>query len=190
MTPATTDNEPNQSDTFTNMSPGSLYILLYRDHDPHVRFHWGLYHYLNKIAGGWKFDIIRPTGRWQTSIPYTSAPSPSNFDDTYADGPLACAIRLCHIDSTYVPAHRQVHELITAEDSQLNELNATLDGQLSCRVYVQRACERLRLQGYIDYFQWEDVQREVLGIGDQSRGNAGKRPVLVVHSNVAIPSSL
>lgn len=183
MPAATTEgHEPAPGETFAHMKPNSLYILLYRDHSEQTRFHWGLYHFCNYAQGGWKFDIIRPGGQWRTSIPYTPTPSAKDINDTYEDGPLACTIRIGEIS---LQSREQIHGLITAEDRRLNELNAELEGTLSCRVYVSRACERLRSNGYVGYSEWQDLERDVLELGERCRGRAGKQPVVIVDSNVA-----
>ena len=182
--PITASNgESTQNGTFANMKPDALYILLYRDHDEDIRFHWGLYHFLNPTEGGWKFDIIRPDGHWTPSVPYKTTASTNTIDDTYGDGPLACAVRIAYIDRS---AWQQVHSLITREDGELGELNGKLDGKLNCRVFVQRACLRLPLPSFVDPSSWEDLQLEVLELGERCRDDAGKRPVVVVDSRMAI----
>lgn len=188
MSAARTENhEPAPGDTFANMKPNSLYILLYGDHNERTRFHWGLYDFCNHMEGGWKFDIIGPNFQWRTSIPYTPSPNAQNIDDTYEDGPLACTIRVGDINHE---SREQIHGLITAEDDRLRRLNADMKGTLNCRVYVWRACERLRSDGYVGYSKWEDLEREVFELGERCRERAGKQPVVVVDSNVATkPSS-
>lgn len=176
---ASAGDASNTDSTFDNMKTDSLYILLYKDNDDHVRFHWGLYHFLNPQLGGWKFDILRPTGSWRPGIPYTATPSPALIDDTYADGPLTVAVRIAYIDAS---GHDSIHELITREDDQLNELNSSVEGGLNCRVYVKRACSRVPLPGFVGPGSWDELQDEVLDLGERFRDSAGRQPVVVVDS--------
>lgn len=110
-------------------------------------------------------------------MPYSPLPSRDGIDDTYGDGPLACAIYLGHVAPD---SHGVFHDLITQEDAEPNELNEKLEGKLSCRVYVRRACERLRAQGVVKFTDWEDAEGEVLRVGEWCRDLAGKEPVLIV----------
>lgn len=174
------DNTINVGGTFANMKPDGLYILLYKDNDDDVRFHWALYHFVNQQQGGWKFDILRPTGTWQPSIPYANTPSPAGIDDAYADGPLTCAVRLAFIDLT--SATSSIHELITREDYRLSELNRSLEGGLNCKKYVKRACLRIPLPGFRGPESWDELEDEVLDLGERFRDRAGQQPVVVVDS--------
>lgn len=183
MSDSGADAEPSR-ETFANMKPNGLYILLYKDLDEDVRFHWALYHFLSREQGGWKFDIIRPQGVWHPSDGYNTTPDTKAIDDAYADGPLTCALRIAYIDGS---ARDNVHEFITREDDKLEELNSSL-GVLNCRVYVQRACSRLPLPCFVGPDSWNDLQREVLDLGELWRDDAGTRPVVVVDSRMATSS--
>lgn len=183
MSTSGADAEPSRA-TFANMKPNGLYVLLYKDASDDVRFHWALYHFLNQEQGDWKFDIIRPQGRWHPSDAYNAAPDMKAIDDAYADGPLTCALRIAYIDDS---ARNSVHDLITREDNKLEELNSSLN-VLNCRVYVQRACSRLPLSRVVGPDSWDDLQQEVLDLGELWRDDAGTRPVVVVDSRMATSS--
>ena len=156
------------------LDPGSLYILLYWQRDPAVRFHWGLWHHASSSTGGWKFDIIRPGGVWAPSVSHDGPPRADVIDPDPTE-PLACAVRIATLGTGNVEAH----DLIRAEDDRLNELDAKLNGTLSCRVYVHRACERLQHANVIQLFKWQDMEEEVLAAGNRNEKHRGEGPTII-----------
>lgn len=60
------------------------------------------------------------------------------------------------------PAKRdRVQQLIEAEDDMLNSIS-----ELSCLDYVERALERLKAFGYIDYPSWPELEIEIFRFGN------------------------
>jgi hypothetical protein len=157
-----------------------LYILLYHHPNPDIRYHWGFYDHSNSEEGGWKFDIINPGGVWRLAFPYGDGKPRTDLLDPDLKEPLGVMVQ---VGSVQGGQRERVHEVIRADDDRLNDLNAELPGAISCKVYVKRACERLKEAGFIEYADWADVEKEVLRNGDANQGEKGKN-VIVVGWNV------
>ena len=168
-------------DLLSELQLDSLYILLFYHPNPNIRYHWGFYDHLNPEDGGWKFDIINPGGVWRLAFPYGDGKPQNDILDPDTKEPLGVMVRVGRVKAG---RRAHIHELIRVEDDQLNELNAVLPGGISCRVYVTRACERLKKAGLIEYEDWADVEKEVLQTGDANEGQKGKK-VVVVDSKIA-----
>ena len=69
----------------------------------------------------------------------------------------------------------RVHYVIRAEDDRLNEIDAELSGGISCKIYVQRACQRLKAVGRLEFSDWEHLEKKVLETGDQHESAKGIR---------------
>ena len=66
---------------------------------------------------------------------------------------LVGLFRVADID----PAKRElVQQLIEAEDNILNSIR-----ELTCLEYVERALERLKAFGYLDYPSWPELEHEI-----------------------------
>ena len=173
-------------DLLSTLQPDSLYILLYYHPNPTIRYHWGFYDHLNSADGGWKFDIINPGGVWRLAFPYGDGKPRTDLLDPDPNEPLGAIMRVGHVKAG---SRARVHELIRAEDDQLNELNTQLPGGISCRVYVMRACERLKEAGFIEYVNWADVENEVLQFGDANDVQKGKGVIVVDSKTASIANS-
>jgi hypothetical protein len=169
------------SELLNTLQPNGLYILLYHHPNPSIKYHWGFYHHLNAEQGGWKFDIINPGGIWRLAHTYGDGNLQLGVLDPDVREPLGVMVRVGCMKDVDV---KRVHEIVRAEDERLNQLKEELKGGISCRVYVMRACERLREVGLLRFGEWKDVQEEVLKLGDENQEMKG-REAAVVDSKVA-----
>ena len=169
------------NELFSALKPNSVYILLFWHPNPDIRYHWGVYHHAGFREGGWKFDIINPGGVWQIAFPCKDGEPQLNILDQDPGEPLGVAVRVGTVGAKEV---KRAHERIKVEDDRLNDLNAELHGGISCRVYVMRACERLKEAGLLDYPDWIGLEKEVLRTGDSNEGTKGQG-VIVIDSLVA-----
>ena len=171
------------ADVLSALKPNSLYILLFWHPNPDIRYHWGLYHHAGSREGGWKFDIINPGGVWKLAFPYEDGKPQLGILDPNPREPLGVAVRVGTVGAQEV---RRAHEVIRVEDGRLNELNAELRGGISCRVYVMRACERLKAAGLLEYSGWIDCEKEVLRNGDLEESVKRKGVIVVGSTTVKI----
>ena len=171
------------ADVLSALKPNSLYILLFWHPNPDIRYHWGLYHHAGSQEGGWKFDVINPGGVWKLAFPYEDGKPQLGILDPDSREPLGVALRVGTVGAQEV---RQVHELIRVEDDRLNELNAELQGGISCRVYVMRACERLKAACLLEYSNLADLEKKVLRNGDWNESVKGKGVTVVDSTTVKI----
>lgn len=177
FTMATTSNHSatliEPGDMLTTLKPSSLYILLYCHPNPDIKYHWGLYHHCDSTSGGWKFDIINPGGIWKLAFPYGGGTPKADILDPDPIEPLGVAVRIGELHG------KDAHDLIRAEDERLNKINRELDGGVNCRVYVMRACERLKECGWLKYQDWNEIEKDVLGVADANEDARGKHVVLM-----------
>ena len=173
------------ADLLTTLQPNGLYVLLYHHPDPSIRYHWGFYHHLNVEQGGWNFDIINPGAVWRLAHPYGDGRPQLGLLDTDPREPLGVMVLVGSVKKGDVD---RVHEIVREEDERLNQLSKELEGGISCRVYVRRACERLKEAVLLRFGEWKDVQDEVLKLGDENQGLKG-REVIVAQSKVTDFSS-
>lgn len=136
------------------LEPGALYIVLYYREGLDNNFHWGLYHHINPAIGGRKFHII---GRGLKTLWM-----PDHVDGTgiLDDTRLMGLMRLTHL-GTSQQVMKAAGDTITLEDDMLEHISG-----LTCRVYVQRACERLKEGGLIGFPNWTDLQAELFAFGN------------------------
>ena len=187
-----TSHENNVEDgrLLSKLKDNSFYILLYHHTDPGIKYHWGLYHHVNATSGGWKFDITDAGGPWHLAIPYQIMPQNDVLPHPNPVEPLACVVRIGNVGEETVkngsyPNYDFFHNLIRLDDDRLNDLNIDLGGKLSCKVYVQRACQRLKQRKLLTFNAWSDVECEVLCLGDRNgaQRKLGAREAIAVDSN-------
>ena len=128
----------------SDLDPNDLFIhTIYQFVDRPDSFHWGLYLHEN-IQGGWKYHITRMDPGWIADhAPSTSALS------------TRALIGLVRVAKIPASQKERVQEII-AEDTQLNQVPG-----MTCRVFVGRACERLKSAGLMTFNTWNDVKQEV-----------------------------
>lgn len=139
------DDQANRP--LSDLTMESLYVILFRR--PGIsfyNFHWGLYLHLDSYRGGFKYHIVneRPDS-WVPAHGFTKGALTSRQ--------LVGLFRVADID----PAKRErVQQLIEAEDDILNSIP-----ELGCMEYVERALERLKAFGYMDYPSWPELEHEI-----------------------------
>ena len=100
----------------------------------------------NAEVGGTKLHLTGSTGGW--------IPDHGTTLGAMGSTKLVGAIRTADFD----PSQRdKVETIIRQDDSKLHEIEP-----LNCRIWVSRACLRLRDEKLMDFEQWEDVRREVV----------------------------
>ncbi|PKY08484.1 hypothetical protein P168DRAFT_301174 [Aspergillus campestris IBT 28561] len=161
------------------LTPNTLYIALYLRTDPPTpnNYHWALYLHnpnpTSKIQGSTKYHIVNsnPSSTWVAS----HGPE-SGILKTFL---LAGLTRIGEIpDNPAVLA--KTDEVIRSFDGQLNEMDVT------CRTWLVRVLEVLQREvgvpRYRDGKDAGDLEREVLGFGNEVAGEAARnvqpRPVV------------
>lgn len=150
--PAAAVDDHSNRRRLSELTTESLYVILFRR--PGItfyNFHWGLYLHLDSYRGGYRYHIINDhSGSWATAHGFTQGALTSRH--------LVGLFRVADID----PAKRdRVQQLIEAEDDILN-----LISEMSCLDYVERALERLKAFGYIDYPSWPELETEIFRFGN------------------------
>lgn len=115
-------------------------------------FQWELY--LRRYADrrGTKYRDENSNGRWVTD--------PDTIKRVTESELLLGLLRIADVD----PSERsRVHEYIKADDESLDSISG-----MSCRVWVQRALERLRIEGDIGFERWEILEQETLMFGNMN----------------------
>ena len=159
------------------LEPGALYIILFYRSTKDNDFHWAFYHHINANDGGLKLHIIGSTGHWDSDH------GSGVTTDALADARLVGSVRLTNL-SVGQEGLEAVRRIITAEDEKLNEIV-----ELTCRVYIARACERLKAGGFLNFPDWARLQTEVFVFGNMAKADfadgKGPKPRPVMASKVA-----
>ncbi|MCJ1420122.1 hypothetical protein MMC32_006479 [Xylographa parallela] len=157
-----------KSRPLSHLKPDSLHIVLFSRWpiEPNS-FHWGLYLHQNELSGGKKFHVDGRQGRWKT-------------DHGTTKGALTSSMLIGLVRIADVPMNQAdtVAKLITAEDAMINEIEG-----FRCRLYVERACERLKAQGHVQFTSWEVLQQDMEAFGNryanEAEQNIQPRPIAV-----------
>ena len=169
-----------QLERFTELSalePGALYIILFYRSTNDNDFHWGLYYHINPNDGGWKYHILGSHEHWFPDHGFGMTTG------ALASNKLVGLVRVTNLGvGRDVP--EAVRRIITAEDEKLGEIVG-----LTCRIYVARACGRLKAGLYLDFSDWTRLQTEVFEFGNRARTDfaegQGPKPRPVMRSTVA-----
>ena len=82
-------------------------------------------------------------------------------------------VRIAEVSPSQAEA---VVQAITAEDAMINEIEG-----FRCRLYVERACERLRAQGLVRFPSWAVLQQDIEAFGNgyanEAEQNVQPRPI-------------
>ncbi|MCJ1432274.1 hypothetical protein MMC27_001630 [Xylographa pallens] len=176
--------EPNfgrkvtKSRPLSHLKPDSLHIVLFSRWpiEPNS-FHWGLYLHQNELSGGKKFHVDGRQGRWKT-------------DHGTTKGALTSSMLIGLVRIADIPMHQvnTVAKLTTAEDAIINEIEG-----FRCRLYVERACERLKGQGHVQFTSWQVLQQDMEAFGNryanEAEQNIQPRPIAVALKCELTPTS-
>ena len=134
----------------SDLTENSLYVVLFNYRDENDTFHWGLYLHEDADKGGWKFHIKNEgTASWIT-----------DHAQTYGVFKSMMLIGLMRVADVPPANLTEVQTLIKAEDSMVNTPGN------SCRIYVKKACERLRDGGNMTFQSWQVLEREIMDWGN------------------------
>ncbi|MCJ1387738.1 hypothetical protein MMC18_000581 [Xylographa bjoerkii] len=167
-----------KSRPLSDLKPNSLHVVLFSRWpiEPNS-FHWGLYLHQNELAGGKKFHVDGRQGRWKIDHGTTKGALTSSM--------LVGLVRIADIS---VNRAETVAELITAEDALINEIEG-----FRCRLYVERACERLKAQGHVSFASWQVLQQDMEAFGNgyanEAEQNVQPRPIAVALKCGLTPTS-
>ncbi|NJR31498.1 hypothetical protein HC762_01905 [bacterium] len=152
----------------------ALYIKIYYRSGGLNNFHWSLYHHRSWRAGGTKFHIQGTPGQaW-------------NPDHGQTMGALASTglLAMMRIRAPVSQAANVVAGIITEKDELLSDRK-----DMTCRIYVQEACERLKSRGLLNFNRWTELEAEVFALGNrenpvlggemQSGNSVMPRPVVI-----------
>lgn len=131
---------------------GSLYLALFtRPHVPGT-FHWALYYYTDPQKGGWKMHVINmgSTGNtWTAGHTFTAG----IFKELSLVG-------LMHVASPGLSPMEELLRSLREDDDNLNQVEG-----LTCRVWIARACERLRAKDFMRFPEWDVLEKEAIAWG-------------------------
>ena len=100
-----------------------------------------------------------------------------------ADNALVGLVRLTNLGGDR-DVSEAVRRIITAEDDRLSEIVG-----LTCRIYVARACGRLKAGCFLDFPDWPQLQTEFFDFGNSAKADfsdgKGPKPRPVKASAVA-----
>lgn len=160
----------------SDLRPGALYLVLFiRPSGLPNDFHWGLYLHKDGERGGTKLHI--------TNLGFC----PGNWiaDHGVTKGVLKsmALIGLMRISREDPANERVIADIIRQEDAILNNIP-----EITCRIWVLRACERLRQAGYMSFPSLEALEREAFAFGNLNLQSADRalQPRPLVDSRVCI----
>ena len=144
----------------------TLYICIFeQDVSTPSSFHWGMYLHQNPNKGGTAFDAKGSPGRWMAVQKATRGATGSQL--------LVGLVRIANIDPDKLD---KVKQIITEEDSMVNEIK-----DFRCRMYVERACQRLKDKGLMNFESWAVLLKELETFGNNHlrscEQNAQPRPI-------------
>ena len=140
----------------SDLADNSIYIMLFALRLGEVKFHWALYVHEDIERGGTIYQAAGSPGNWIMDHGQTFGACERNY-----------LIGMMRIASIQQPNFKELAEIITVEDSKWPEIK-----DFSCRVYVKRACERLKSQGYITFESWAELQKEAETFGSRFEDEA------------------
>ena len=115
-------------------------------------FHWAIYHHIDSTSG-WKYHITGSTFHWHPAHEVIHRP--------LVDHRLICLVKLKEVgmDDVSVAA---VKECILAEDDLINERP-----EMTCRIYMKMACDRLKDKGILTFPGWTELQGDAWEFGNK-----------------------
>lgn len=169
-----TAKEPARSEELKALDNDALYITIDYREGGQNDFHWGLYHHASSEVGGTKFQIHGAWGKsWHADHGWTTGAMESTR-----------LLALVRIKMPVTPVSTVVAILITAIDIDLS-----LRPNITSRIYVKEACERLKQYGSLRFNSWGELEAEIFAIGNgenrtvgealQSGNSAKPRPVFI-----------
>lgn len=138
----------------SSLPDNTLWIVLFCRGEPmHNNYHWAFYLHGNADSGGVKLHAtsIGSAAGWIADTYSTTAITKEFL--------LVGLVRIADVD----PDNRdKVMNVIRQEDGMLNELEG-----FTCRIYIKRACERLKLEKLLQFPDWDTLQSEVFTFGNK-----------------------
>ena len=135
----------------SDLKDNSLYLMLYVLKLGEIKFHWGLYLHKDIEHGGTKYHAVGSPGKWMM-----------DHGRTFGACSSRALIGMMRIASIPPAKFGELDKIITEEDSKWPEIP-----NFTCRVYVSRACERLKSMGYISFETWTELQEEAEAFGSR-----------------------
>ena len=169
-----TAKESARSEELKALDGDALYITIDYREGGQNNFHWGLYLHGDSEVGGTKFHIQGATGQpWHT-----------DHGDTMGAMESVRLLALVRIKMPVSPAASAVAIIITEKDIELSART-----NITCRIWVKEACERLKQHGLLRFNSWDELEAEIFAIGNgenrtvgealQSGNSAKPRPVFI-----------
>lgn len=156
-----------QDEALRNLSPNTLYIVLYLRSDPPEpnNFHWGFYFH-GEHVGGWKYHMRNLGDGWIADHGTSSGVFKSTF--------LCVLIQIADIPSA---KRDQLDQIMRSRDGDVNSIPG-----MSCRVWLLEILHQLAQQGLVRCSDCKALEQECFRIGNHHSYGASKnnqpRPVV------------
>lgn len=154
----------------SSLSDNTLWILLFCRGEPrHNNFHWAFYLHRDSSSGGLKYHAktLGSNHGWIAENYHTAGITKEFL--------LVGLFRLADAEPC---KQNEIVQIIQEEDDNLNDLEG-----FTCRMYVKRACERLKSKQILDFSSWEALQEETSAFGnkynEEAEMNVQPRPFAV-----------
>jgi hypothetical protein len=130
----------------------ALYITIFFRTGEQDNFHWCLYYHEPAGNRGTRYHIQGTHGQlWNTDHGVTTGALASNR-----------LLALVGIKKPVGQAVGTMTAVITEKDHELS-----VRTNITCRIYIKEACERLKQQGMLHFNSWADLEAEVFSIGNR-----------------------